>query len=121
MERLVALLRAGPAAHPAGDPHVYLVLLGSAADDAGLALAERLRAELPALSLQTNCGGGSVKSQFKRADRSGAGLALVLGEDELQRSEVGVKALRVPGSEQRQVKLDGLAQFLSAELGLDRS
>jgi len=99
-----------------GDPHVYLVLAGDQARAPGLVLAEELRNALPGLRLQVNCGGGSFKSQFKKADRSGARVALILGEDELQQQMVGVKWLR----EQRdQVSLahDQLAAFLKEEIG----
>ena len=51
-------------------------------------LGEQLRDALPGLRLQLNCGGGSIKSQMKRADRSGAALALILGSDELAAGEV---------------------------------
>ena len=67
---------------------------GSGTARAGLHLAERLRAELPALRIQSNLGGGSFKAQFKRADRSGAALALVLGEDELAGRSATLKHLR---------------------------
>ncbi|HEB97935.1 MAG TPA: histidine--tRNA ligase [Thiotrichales bacterium] len=100
LERLLGLLEetgglAGDAA-----PHAYLVLMGEKAQQAGPLLAERLRDALPGLRLQVNCGGGSFKSQFKRADRSGAELALVLGEDELAAGRVGVKPLRGGGEQQ---------------------
>jgi histidyl-tRNA synthetase len=71
---------------------------------------------VPRLRLQANLGGGSFKAQFKRADRSGAALALVVGEDELERGEVTVKALR-EDSGQQQVALDELAGWLETWLG----
>lgn len=75
-------------------PHAYLIMVGSAAEQQGMALAERLRDHLPVLRLTVNCGGGSLKNQFKRADRSGAHYALVLGDDELANGMIGVKPLR---------------------------
>jgi histidyl-tRNA synthetase len=60
----------------------------------------------------SHCGGGSFKSQFKKADRSGARFAVVLGEAELARAVAGVKPLRGEG-EQREVALDALADFLT--------
>ena len=92
-ERLVELLRLKDNVAPAG-PHVYLVMLGSGTKAAGLGLAEQLRDELPPLRILSNAGGGSIRSQFKRADRSGATLALVLGEDELAQGNVVIKRLR---------------------------
>ena len=67
------------------------------------------------MQLLTHCGGGSFKSQFKKADRSGALLALVIGEDELARGVAGVKYLRQE-AEQQEVALDKLADFLQREV-----
>jgi histidyl-tRNA synthetase len=114
-ERLIELMRTQ--AQPAADaPDVYLVMAGEGTTARGLALAERLRSAVPRLRLQANLGGGSFKAQFKRADRSGAALALVVGEDELERGEVTVKALR-EDSGQQQVALDELAGWLENWLG----
>jgi histidyl-tRNA synthetase len=93
-ERIVALLQAQSLATGVVAPEAYLVLVGAAAVGQGLALAEELRDSLPGLRLETHCGGGSFKSQLKRADRSGADVALILGEDEASRGVVGVKPLR---------------------------
>ena len=93
-ERIVALLQAQSVAAGMVAPEAYLVLVGEAAVSLGLALAEELRDELPGLRLETHCGGGSFKSQLKRADRSGAELALIIGENEAGRGVVGVKPLR---------------------------
>ncbi len=92
MERLVALVE--PAKADQYQPDIYIVLVGDAALTAGLELAERLRDELPALSLETHCGGGSFKAQLKKADRSGARFALILGDDEASRHEAALKPLR---------------------------
>jgi len=109
-ERLVELMRLQ--AEPSSDaPHVYLVMAGSGSVPAGLQLAERLRGAVPRLRIQSNLGGGSFKSQFKRADRSGARLALVLGEDELAEGAATVKHLRDEASRQERVSLDGLPQW----------
>jgi histidyl-tRNA synthetase len=113
-ERIVELmrLRQGAAAEASAD--VYLALAGEAAERTGLRLAERLRDSLPGLRVETNCGGGSFKSQLKRADRSGARLAVILGDDEVARGVATIKPLREAG-EQRQVPLDGLAETIAAE------
>lgn len=84
---------------------VYLVAMDGLMPHA-LALAETLRNELPFLRLITHCGGGSFKSQMKKADRSGAAVALILGEDEAARGEVTVKYLR---QETEQVKVAHMA------------
>jgi len=94
LERLLGLLASGGVELPGNVPHVYLVLDGALGSRHGMVLAEELRAALPGLRLQTNCGGGSFKSQFKRADRSGARFALVIGDDEVAQQQVVLKSLR---------------------------
>ena len=92
LERLLELVRGR--LRPDHEPHAYLVLVGDTAQRQGLVLAERLRDAVPGLRLLAHCGGGSFKSQFKRADKSGAKVALVLGDDEVEQGTVGVKYLR---------------------------
>ncbi len=94
LERLLALLEAGNIGIPVQQPHVYLVLSGQAAVQRGMVFAEQLRDAVPGLQLQSNCGDGSFKSQFKRADKSGAQLALVMGDDEVAQDNVILKSLR---------------------------
>ena len=94
LERLLALLQAGTADIPLHHPHVYLVLNGLQAVQHGMVFAEHLRTAMPGLRLLTNCGNGSFKSQFKRADRSGAGIALVMGDNEVREGTVILKSLR---------------------------
>jgi histidyl-tRNA synthetase len=94
LERLIALL-IDLGVHPQPETaHAYLVLVGAAAERQGPVLGERLRDAVPGLRLQVNCGGGSFKSQFKRADRSGAAWALILGEAEVANGRLGIKPLR---------------------------
>jgi histidyl-tRNA synthetase len=113
LERLVALLENGKANGLPSPPPLdaYLVAVGAAAQAAAPGLAERLRDAIPDLRLQCHCGGGSFKSQFKKADRSGARFALVLGEEELKRGTLGVKPLRGDG-EQRDLSHEELGPFL---------
>jgi histidyl-tRNA synthetase len=73
--------------------------VGELAERKGASLAERLRDALPGLRLINHCGGGSFKSQFKRADKSGADLALILGDDEARDLLIGVKPLRKEGEQ----------------------
>jgi len=100
MERLIGLLDSEGVQTPDRSPHLYVVLVGEQAQRQGLLLAEQLRDALPQLRLVTHCGGGSFKSQFKKADRSGARYALVLGEEEVNKRQVGVKPLRTEGDQQ---------------------
>ena len=93
-ERIVMLLQKRDAELLRQRPQVYLVLVGEHAQIPGFKLAEQLRDAWPELALQVNLGDGSFKTQFKRADKSGADFALVLGDDEAARGVVAVKALR---------------------------
>ena len=68
--------------------------------------ADELRNAVSVLRVQANCGGGSFKSQFKRADRSGAELALVIGDEEAARGEVTLKPLRAEGEQQTVTRQD---------------
>ncbi|MBL4834320.1 MAG: histidine--tRNA ligase [Pseudomonas sp.] len=79
---------------------VYLVTLGDAAARAGFRLAEQVREALPGIRLVVHCGGGSFKSQFKKADKSGALFALILGEDEALAQQIGIKPLRSEGQQE---------------------
>jgi histidyl-tRNA synthetase len=111
-ERIVELMRLQGRAGNEAAPHVYLALAGPAAETAGLRLAEALRDALPGLRIEANCGGGSFKSQLKRADRSGASHAVILGDDEIVQQLATVKPLREEAG-QRQVPLAGLAAELA--------
>ncbi len=109
VERLVALLEETNI-EPEAQVDAYLVLMGDEPQRQGLLLAEKLRDQLPDLRLITHCGGGGFKSQFKKADRSGARYALILGDDELEKGIVSVKNLREQ-AEQQEIALDQLAEF----------
>ncbi len=93
---------------------IYLVASGQAAAASALVLAERLRDQSPGTRILLNCGGGSFKSQLKRADKSQAEVALVLGEEELAMGTVGVKFLR-RSVEQRTRPMAEIAEHLRAE------
>lgn len=108
VERLVELLKV-QGIDPESAPDVYLVCQADATE--GLALAEMLRDALPDVNVLADTAGGSFKAQFKRADRSGARFALVLGESELTEGVVQVKDMR-SGSEQAMVAREELAEYL---------
>jgi len=95
LERLVLLLQAADAVPEGLDQQadVYLVAVGNVQTIA-MQLAERIREELPYVRVLLNCGGGNFKSQLKRADKSGAEIALILGEDEALAGTVSIKFLR---------------------------
>jgi histidyl-tRNA synthetase len=118
-ERIVMLLERQAARLAPQRPHIYLVLAGERTEAEGLRLAEKLRDAWPELRLQMNLGGGGFKAQFKRADKCGAELALVLGEDELARGVVSLKALRREMA-QEECPIDQISERLGTLLGLRR-
>ena len=94
VERVVALLEQQVAETDAPAADVYLIAQGEAAQRAALVLAESIREHSPGRRIELNLGGGNFKAQFRRADRSGAALAVVIGEDELTRGVAQIKPLR---------------------------
>jgi histidyl-tRNA synthetase len=117
-ERIVMLLEK-MAAVPAGDrPQVYLVAVGERSDILGLQVAERLRDIWPALRLQFNLGGGNFKAQFKRADKSGARYAIIVGDDEAARGVVALKDL-LGERPQEECAIDRIGELLGGLLGLE--
>ncbi len=117
MERILALVELLENVDIAPTVDVYMIRVGEAAEQAGMILAERLRDQLDGLKLQVNFGGGSFKSQFKKADKSGAAYAIIIGDDEAQRGDVALKSLRI---EQEQITLnhDDLIDRLKSHLSL---
>ncbi|MDX2165334.1 MAG: histidine--tRNA ligase [Gammaproteobacteria bacterium] len=89
----------------------YFIVASPSAQNNVMQFAELLRSEIPELSLVVDCASGSIKSQFKRADKSGAKFALILGEDELSKNMITFKDLRQEG-EQKQFKRDELIKHL---------
>jgi histidyl-tRNA synthetase len=111
LERLVLLLESKLQLSDI-NPHIYMIMVGNeTVQQQGFALAESLRTALPELRLITNCGGGSFKVQFKRADKSAAKFALILGEDELNKQQVAIKNLRKK-QEQKLLSISELADNL---------
>jgi histidyl-tRNA synthetase len=116
MERIVLLMQELGLEAPDELPHAYFVLAGPVAAARGLQLAEQLRDALPAVRVETDLTGGGIKAQFKRADKSGAQLAVILGEDEISRGVAQVKPLR-GGGEQQECPFADLAGCLARLLG----
>jgi len=95
MERLIALLDDDFVTKYARFPHAYLIILGPQAEQAGRQMAESLRDEIAGLRIVQHAGGGSMKSQMKRADKSHAELALILGDEEVMSGNINIKFLRI--------------------------
>ncbi|VAW92508.1 Histidyl-tRNA synthetase [hydrothermal vent metagenome] len=113
LDRLILLLNEEFLLKFAQAPHAYLIMLTPEGQFAGRVLAEQLLDQNPCLRLMVHGGGGSMKSQMKRADKSQAKLALILGEDEMQTSQVTIKYLRDSEQEQETIAQTELGQWLS--------
>ncbi len=116
-ERIVMLLEKQGLGQVRDRPHVYVVLAGEQTEIQGFKLAEQLRDAWPDLRLQINLGGGNFKAQFKRADKSGAKFAVILGDDELARGVAAIKDLRGEAA-QEECAIDRINERLGALLGL---
>ncbi len=113
MERLLALMETlNLPVKPAVD--AYLIRVGEQAEQQGFYFAETIRNQVHGLKLQVDCVGGSFKSQFKKADKSGATYALILGDDEVSRGEVSIKSLR-DQQEQQVMSQTAAIEFLQAQ------
>jgi histidyl-tRNA synthetase len=112
IERLVALLEDNQDAVVDNRPHAYLLMAGDQAQQRGFLLAEKLRDEIVGIRLMSHCGGGSFKSQMKKADKSGARVALILGDDEIANQQITVKDLRGDKGQQ-QIAINELNSYMS--------
>lgn len=115
LERLIELVEIPDEIQKQKKLDVYLVLVGDKANTKGIVLAEIWRNEVPGLKLQVNCGGGSIKSQMKKADKSDANLAFILGDDEIEQNVLTVKFLREK-KEQQTIELNNITNYLQQEI-----
>jgi len=116
IERFVALFEACGGEAPDSDADVFLVAVGEGTFERAFGLAETLRDTVAGIRVEVNLGGGSFKSQMKRANNSNAEFALILGEQEMVEERIGIKPLRTR-EEQYSVGLDELATMLADKLG----
>ena len=115
LERLVLLVQEVNKSIPVKSAvDIYVVYQGEGTTLAAFQLAEKLHSELPHLSTMLHCSGGNFKKQFRRADKSGATLALVLGESEVQNNQVVVKHL-LGAAEQQTIDVDNLIEHVKAQ------
>ena len=114
IERLIALITDAGGAPAAPAPDVYVVHQGDEAGRLAFRVAEGLRDQ--GISALLNCGGGSFKSQMKKADGSGATFAVVIGDDEAATGEAQLKPLREEGAAQLKLKVDDLAEAIIGQL-----
>lgn len=117
VERLLELARSENEEIGQSNVDAYLVVAGGRAVAAGSRLAERLRDDLPDLRLIANMGGGSFKAQLKRADKSGADFALIVGDNEIENDHITLKPLRDMDAAQQTLPYTVLVETLSSKLG----
>ena len=114
IERLIALIRDAGGEPTGPAPDVYLVHQGEQASCLAFRVAEGLRDQ--AIDVLLHCGGGSFKSQMKKADGSGATFAVIIGDDEAATGEAQLKPLREEGAAQLKLKVDDLADAIIGQL-----
>lgn len=114
LERLVLMLQSLELvpANVSGDADIYLMAMGESAERRVVELSEQLRNRWPDRMVVAHCGGGSFKSQMKKADRSGASFALIMGDNEVESASINLKPLR-SNDEQRTVRLSDLPDVLA--------
>ena len=114
MERIIELIArsAEPAVEP--EPEIFMVLGSEQAIVSGLALAEQIRSAEPRWSVTCSCAVSGMKSQFKKADKSRAKVALIIADDELEKGTVGIKSLRLK-QDQKTVTRDQVVSVLRNE------
>jgi histidyl-tRNA synthetase len=117
MERLLALLELRNDIPLMKSVDAYMIRVGDQAQQEGMRLAESIRDELPSLKLEMSVDGGSFKSQFKKADKSGASFAIILGDNEVETGQIGIKNLRRDLAQQNLPKME-LIRFLRDQIGL---
>jgi len=116
MERTILLMQENKiAAKNEGNVHAYLITDGEATFVTGLKLANYLRSKVHGIQLILHCGGGSIKSQFKKADKSGAIFAIIIGEHEIKTHTVSLKSLR-EDTPQQTLYQDELAEYLKLKI-----
>jgi histidyl-tRNA synthetase len=114
VERLIALIKDSGGEPAAPAPDVYVVHQGEAAGRLAFRVAEGLRDQ--GIDVLLHCGGGSFKSQMKKADGSAAAFAVIIGDDEAATGEAQLKPLRESGAAQLKLKVDDLADAIIGQL-----
>ncbi|HEX7081408.1 MAG TPA: histidine--tRNA ligase [Gammaproteobacteria bacterium] len=115
MERVVELMRLAEDAPVARAPDVFVVSAGDAGRRAGFAAAEALRTRVPGISVSIGAPSAGLKAQMRRADKSGARFAVIIGEEEVAAGRLGLKPLRSDEA-QEAVDLEELVRRLSSAL-----
>jgi histidyl-tRNA synthetase len=116
IDRLVLLVQQTHKNLPTHTPHIYFISDNETALQRGFILADELRDAIPGLRIQMHCGGGSLKNQFKKADKNGAEMALILGEQELQNKTIAIKWLRDENAPQETIDQVNIVQAIQGKI-----
>lgn len=111
LERLVILVEQFAKPDSSNNADIFIITVGDAAQTTGMVLAEQLRDALPAQKIALNLNEANLKNQMKRADKSGAAIAVILGEEEMQQQSVTIKYLR-EDKPQQVIAVSALIDFL---------
>ncbi len=111
LERVILLLQQMELHPQSNTPHIYFIAADDESSQKAFALSHELRKAYPTLHIWMNCGGGSLKNQFKKADKSGAAIAFILAEDEMKTHTITIKNLR-KDEPQTQIKQDKLKEYI---------
>jgi histidyl-tRNA synthetase len=120
IERLMALILDKGLLPQQTAADIYIVMAGEGTQRPGMVIAEQIRDQLSGVNVQMNSGGGSFKSQFKKADKSGARYAVVLGEQEVMEKKALIKPLREK-ADQIEVSWEGLIESLAEQLNKEEA
>jgi histidyl-tRNA synthetase len=111
IERLILLIKDQPNKLQKNKLHLYFSALGERAQMASMKLSRDIHLTLPDIIITNDMSGGSLKNQMKKANKSNADFALILGEEELSKNQLSIKPLKGQG-EQQLIKLEGIIQHL---------
>ncbi len=116
IERVLGLMEAQGITLPVTTPEFYMIMAGDAAQQVGMQFAEQLRNKFPQLYLICNGGGGSFKAQMKRADKSAAKYALIIGENELKDDSITLKPMRDRDAQQLTLPQAELVEYIHSQI-----
>lgn len=112
LERIILLVQQVHPQLKSDSPHIYFIAANEEASKLAYTLSYELRKQFPKLYIMIHCGGGSLKNQFKKADKSGAQIALILAEEELKTNTIAIKNLR-NDTQQTLIKHDVLKEYIN--------
>ncbi len=115
VERVLGLMEAQGISTKTPPPHFFMIMAGDEAQLAGMKLAEQLRSQFPQLKLICNCGGGSFKAQIKRADKSAAQYALIMGDNEINNNSITIKPMRDRDAQQQTLPQAELVTYIQSK------